>query len=651
MLDGWLELTPDLLEARRTALSPEDLKRYFDGQEPEWRHALAPPEQIPRRPVAVDGLAKLRAPAADRQVLVLLVGADGQGKSTALLQMAADLVADGHRLLFRAPGAPLDPTAVAELPRDGDGPGWILASDHANEIAQDVERAVQQLTAAGRHDVHWLLSARDVDWKAQFIRQGRCLEPSWDPSVELWPILGNRVAVLSVTAVTTEASAGLGTWAASGTLGATADAPPILAAWAGADCLGAVAALPDAERFEALEERSTKKMGLSDATLLGASLDLRYGAEGLAAFVEHAVKRLDGEAVQEAFLFAAAAQVAGVDGLDLNVAADLIGVERGARHRAILAPLGAAGLAGGSAGALRPRHPAIARAAIQLLADGRLPGDLEDLYRRLVRGTARTGNDVKGLAAGGAIMSCGPLLSEKLQQLGLARPAADQMACAAADEAEAELADFLLFSVARARTYRAAERPADARRLLRARIADATTKNDWDMAGRSFLHELSGPETSVGALAEGATLAGLALADAEGLGQVLMADAKVALLALGAACTEMALPEDGSPRTALFRRQLRACSHLGEKVTPKWDQRARFDFHTLKAQADEYLIPPTSAAEALLWLGETVQTVMAMVEDDELKDLARRLVPTDGGLRFAHLEYTIGLGRLPWAKE
>jgi hypothetical protein len=247
-------------------------------------------------------------------------------------------------------------------------------------------------------------------------------------------------------------------------------------------------------------------------------------------------------------------------------------------------------------------------------------------------------------------MTCGPLLSEKLRQVGVAREAADRVACVVADEAEAMLPEFLMFSVARAQTYRAAERPADARRVLRARIADATAKNDWDSVGRSYLHELSGPETAVGALAEGATLAGLALADGAGLGQVLMADAKLALLALGNAATELGLPEE-DPAGALFRRQLRVCTHLGEKVTPKWDQRARFEFHTFKAQADEYLIPTTSAAEALLWLAETVQTVMAMVKDEEISDLARRIVPADGPLPFAHLEYTIGLGRLPWAKE
>ena len=169
--------------------------------------------------------------------------------------------------------------------------------------------------------------------------------------------------------------------------------------------------------------------------------------------MEEAVRRLDGDALQEAFLFAAAAQVAGVDGLDLFVLADLIGVDRDQRREAILGRLAEAGLAFGSAGALRPRHPALARVAVQLVAEGRLEGDLEDLYRRLVRGTAATGNDVKSLSAGGAIMNCGPLLSEKLQQLGLPRDRSDQIACTVADEAEVALPDYLLFTVARARTY------------------------------------------------------------------------------------------------------------------------------------------------------------------------------------------------------
>jgi hypothetical protein len=653
VLDGWFELTPELLEERRSALTSEDLTRFFDGQEPDWRHALAPEDQIPRRPVALDGLTKMRTPDAS-QAVVLLVGADGTGKSTALLQIAADLVGDGRRVLVRSPGATLDPTAVMEL--EG---GWVLVSDDANEIAKEFETAMQQLFAADRRDVDWLLSAREADWKAQFLRYGRSLEPAWERSSDLWPALGNRAAVLSVTAsAAAPATEGLAAWAAGTRLGSTAaDAPAILAAWAGAGSLGAIASLPEAERAEALEERSTKKLGISDGTLLGVSLDLRHGADDLPPFVEQIVRRLDGDPIQEAFLFAAAAQVAGVDGLDLFVLADLIGVDRDQRRAAILARLASAGLASGTAGALRPRHPAIAKVAVQLLAEGRLAGDLEDLYRRLVRGTATTGNDVKSLSAGGAIMNCGPLLSEKLQHLGLSRERADQIACTVADEAEAALPDFLLFTVARARTYQAGGRPVDARRALRARFADATTKNDWDVVGRAYLQELSGPEAAAGRLAEATTLAGLALADAEGLGQVTMADGKLALLALGDAASELARAEDGTDddtddgTQALFRRQLRACTHLGEKVTPKWDQRARFDFHTFAVKADGYGIPKTSAAEALLWLGETLTTAMAMLDDPEVKNLAQRLVPEHGTLGFSHLEHTIGLGRLPWAKE
>jgi len=665
VLDGWLELTPELLEERRTALCAEDLKRFYDGQEPQWRHALAPPGQIPRRPVAVDGLAKLRENPTGAPPMVLLVGPDGTGKSTALCQMACDLVADGRRVWFRSPGARLD---IAGMPA---GDEVILVSDEADEIAPDIEKAVEQLARAGRKDIRWLLCARDVAWKARFIRNGRSLEPAWEQFVDLWPTLSNRSAVLTVTAVTTAASAGLGAWAASGTQGAVADAPDILGAWDTAGCLGALADVAPSERADALEVRAKKKHEISDATLLGASLELRYGADGLAGLVEESVTRLDGDPAQEAFLFIAAAQVAGVDGLDLLVLADLIGLARADGREAIGGRLAKAGLASGSGGVLRVRHPALARVAIQLLAAKRVPGDIEELYRRLIRGTATTGNDVKALAAGGAIMNCGPLLSEKLLQLGLQRERCDQVACAVADEAEQALPDFLLFSVARARTYRAAGRRADARRVLRARLADATIKNDWDVIGRSYLHELSGPETALARLAEGATLAGLALADAEGLGQVTMADGKLALLALGNACTELAQPiaqpiaqptaqpagqpsheAGGGPEgSALFRRQLRACTHLGEKVTPKWDQRARFDFHTFKVAADEYGIPVTTAAEALCWLAETLTATLGMVEDAEIADLARRLAPDGDALTFSHLEYTIGLGRLPWAKE
>lgn len=625
MLDGWFEVTPAFLDDHRRALSSDDLKRFFDGSQPRWRHALAPAEQIPRRQVVVDGLAKLRAPDPESFALVLLVGPEGQGKTTALLQMACALVGDGRRVLMRTPGARLDPQEVLYLDAETN---WVLVSDDASEIAHEVEKTVEKLFDSGRHDVHWLLSARDHDWKAQFLQASRTVEPTWSRFADLWPALGNRVIGLAIT---------------------PAEATTVMTAWAASDSLGALAGLGDAERVEAIEDRATKKHGLSDATLLGASLDLRCGAAGLTALVDEVVSGLAGDAAQEAFLFAAAARVAGVDGVDLYVLADLIGVDRAERFTKILDRLADVGLAGGAGGALRPRHAALATAAIQLVASERFGVDLEDLFRRLVQGTASTGNDVKSLAAGGAVMTCGPLLADKLQQIEIPVSRSREVACAVADEAEAALPDFLLFTVARSQTYRSAGRLADCRGILRNRMTDATTKNDWDMAGRAFLHSLSAPETEVGQLAEGTTLAGLALGDAEGLGQVTMADAKFALLALGEACQELAATS-ATEDAALFQRQLRSCHHLGEKVTPKWDQKARAQFHGLKVAANDYDIPDTSAAEALLWLGETIQAATAMLTDGAVAELTGRLTP-DRGLAFSHLEHTIGLGRLPWAKE
>jgi hypothetical protein len=623
VLDGWFEVTPSFLDDHRSELSSDDLRHFFDGSEPRWRHALAGAEQIPRRQMTVDGLAKLRTPDPESRAMVLLVGPDGQGKTTALLQIVVALVGDGRRVLMRPPGARLDPQEVLYLAEDAN---WVLVSDDASEIAHEVEKTVEKLFNASRHDVHWLLSARDDDWKAQFLQVSRTVEPTWSRFVDLWPALGNRVHGLAIS---------------------PAEAAEVVTAWTAADALGALAGLAEAERVEAIEDRATKKHGMSGATLLGASLDLRYGSVGLRSLVDSLVAGLAGDPAQEAFLFAAAARVAGVDGVDLLVLADLVGVDREVAVSRILDRLADIGLAGGAGGALRPRHAALATAAIQLVAEGNFGVDLEGLFRRLVKGTAATGNDVKSLAAGGALMTCGPLLAEKLQQIEIPDSRSCDVACAVADEAEAALSDYLLFSVARAQTYRAAGRLGESRRVLRDRMGDATTKNDWDMAGRAYLHSLSVPEAEVGQLAEGVTLAGLALGDADGLGQVTMADAKFALLALGEACRELAATEDG----ALFQRQLRSCHHLGEKVTPKWDQKARFQFHTLQVAANEYDIPATSAAEALLWLGETIKATTAMLSDGEIADLARRLTPEDGNLAFSHLERTIGLGRLPWAKE
>src|SRR3954469_13651963 len=114
-MDGWR----DLEVGGGEALGAEELRAYFDGAEPGWRHARS--GAVPRRQVVAEVVARLTAPTV--QTMVLLAGPAGQGRSAAARQAAVDLAAMGHRVLFRTPGAGLDADAVATLPA---GPSYVL---------------------------------------------------------------------------------------------------------------------------------------------------------------------------------------------------------------------------------------------------------------------------------------------------------------------------------------------------------------------------------------------------------------------------------------------------------------------------------------------------------------------------------------------
>ncbi|MDP9072827.1 MAG: hypothetical protein M3N98_01410 [Actinomycetota bacterium] len=618
MLAGWTELTAAFLEQYDSPLSVEQLHRFYDGQQPDWHHASAPDLQIPRRQVAIDALAQYEVLVAP--TMVLLVGTDGQGKSTVLRQVSVALAKAGRRVLFRSPGTPLDVDAIAALPP---GSQWILASDDSDEIADSLEEAAQRIETDRRRDIHWLLTARYEDWKVRFRRETRNVEPSWGRYADLWPEVGAAARVLALS---------------------TADAQKVVDAWSAAGALGALADLPEAERAEALEDASHHRRYVSDATFLGGALDRRYGAEGMAAHVEAVLERLAqddhrlgaGHNMRQAFLYLAAADAAGVDGVDLYVLADLVGVDRAERDQ-LLAKLGHEGVAAGSAGVIRARHPAVARAAITLAADGRFGTDLSDIFRRLINGTGETGTELKGLAAGGAIMNCGPLLSNKLQQLQIPAAEADSVARSAADEAAAVLSNLLLFSVARARTYRETGEADDALTILRAEMADAMTKEDWNLAGRSYLCEMSVCEALVGHVTESIVLAGLSVANVEGLGRVSMTEAKLALTQLGQCCVAM----DEEAFSLPFQGLARACPHLGAKVTPKWDQAARLDFHNFGLLADRFDVPECSSAEAVFWMADAIVEAKSQLDDTELEALWKRLLPGTERPPFGRLKITV----------
>ena len=494
---GWDEVDPDSTAANPAPLSEADLRTFFDGRAPDWAVATAPAYQVPRRKVVADAVGMLRSPPSP--VMVLLIGAGGEGKSTALRQIAVDLVSAGKRVLFRVPGTPLDGDAIAALPPSE--AGWVLATDDADEIAWDLEPLIERLMKEGRRDIHWLLTARDSDWDAEFRSAGRSVEPQWDRHVEVWPRRMARAQALPLTAE---------------------DATGIVVAWESADSLGDLAAVAADERSAALLETAQARPGQSRSggTLLGAALERRLGPEGLSAHVRSVMERLaaSDRALLDAFMYTAAAAAVGIDGVDLRVVAGLTGVDI-KRRREIRQQLADAGVATGGREALRPRHLAIAVAATLLADAGVADVDLEQVFRNLVRGTGETGKTTRPLVSDGAIMTVSPALSDRLQRIGVPAERATRIACATADEAQRTLPDLLVFIISRARTYLNVGRAEEGSAILRAAIPGVQEREDWERVGRNYLYELNLCEGQVGRQAASVLLAGLSVSDGAGLGR------------------------------------------------------------------------------------------------------------------------------------
>ncbi len=163
--DGWEVINRDAL-GQRTATRPSAamMKDWFDGQFPRWEVAAAEGVR-PRR--VVEDVARRFAAAhagASQPTVTLFTGAGGEGKSAALLQVAASLLRGEQEWTCVSRKA-----AAAELPDDlfaklslRPGHAWIIVVDDAENIGRQLAAAMRGLQP--RTDVHLLLAARAADW-------------------------------------------------------------------------------------------------------------------------------------------------------------------------------------------------------------------------------------------------------------------------------------------------------------------------------------------------------------------------------------------------------------------------------------------------------------------------------------------------------
>ncbi len=604
-LAGW-ELIDSPYLAGLSPLRPEEVIRYFDGATPTWRHAIS--ADIPRR-AAVAEIARRFASARtvkDDGSLQLIRAAGGEGKTTLLLQAAADAVNSGSwNVLWRpTPRVGLPPEHVTSL---DPAKHWLIVADDAENLTNDLREAARLLHDAGHSHVHFLFAARDSDWL-----YFRCEQDARTASLK-------RHEDITLKVLRPE------------------DANVLVEAWrkCGADGLRELASLGTAdEQVTALLHAVQGDAPEGDeGSFFGGLLAVRFGPEGLRNHVVSLLTRLKEEKIQksdrtlfDALIYVAACHAVGIPGLDEKVLADLVGVDRQWVQTLVVDLLGEEAAAVRSAGHVFTRHRKVA-AAILVAAEQALGANIAEVWSAIVRQTVLTSRDGGvGYQSHSKTIHAGPRLQRELPHQ-FTEQRRKEIAVAAAKASVAAEEDRLSRIVDLGKTYRNAGDFAAAIHVFRENVSGLSTKVDFASDVRGYWNEWGVAEGSVGDdishRAAGSWLQGLSLADHLKPAPLVNQrgepeSVKLSCAGLGVAFGKLAEPRPDCP----FARGRRAAAYLGRLASP--DAKALGYFNKHDRDADRIHTPhPKNIEEAIGWLTTAVAQAGRELQDPFLKNLLK----------------------------
>lgn len=599
-LAGWQRIDSAYL-AGLLPLRPEETLRYFNGAVPTWRHATS--DAIPRRHFASKLTTRLNEVrvSKDECSLQLIRAAGGEGKSTLLLQVAADAARTGDWIVLWRPArnVGLAPEHVITLDASKQ---WLIVADDAENLVPNLSNSARLLHASGRMNVHFLLAARDADWRAAGgDRRG-------------WASWLNMQPEILLRGITHE------------------DALAIVRSWGefGEAGLKELSKLPNlttqAEALvHAVSEASKQRR---EGSFFGGLLFVRFGEGGLQAHVREFLSRLreieiedSDRSLFDALLNVAACHGVGIPGLDENVLADLAFVPRQWVQSRVVRPLGEEAVAVQSAGHVFTRHSKVA-AAILVEAEEAFGADIAEIWSALVRQTVRTSRDVHvGHQSHPRILHAGPRLQRDLPK-ELSEQRRKDIAFAAAKASIAAEPNRLSRIVDLGKTHRLAGDLGQAVKVFRDNMKGLSSKLDFRSDVRGYWYEWGVCEGSIGDdpshRAAGAWLQGLSLSDLLKRSPVTEKDAKLICAGLGVAFGKLAQP---APDCA-FARARRAVAYLGRLTNP--DRRTAGYFTKHNREADKIGTPyPQDIEQAIAWLTSAVAEAGREVQDPFLKSLAK----------------------------
>ena len=259
-LIDWDLVDPALLTGRAKEDGTDRALKFLDGREPTLRDGFN--ALIAKRDIVQTICNQLRSSRSSGSgpTLTALVGASGEGKSTALLQIAATLASEypESAVLVNQSGR----LSADEIMRMDPRRETYLLLDEAHRAVSDLRQLCKVLNAQAGRPLHVIVAARDTDWSSV-----GGFTFAWRNYVEYKL---HRLRGLShVNAVS------------------------ILATWddLGERALGKLVAVPSgAARVEMLLDAAGASRA-NGGTLFGASLAIRY-ADGLQEHVRQLLLRL-----------------------------------------------------------------------------------------------------------------------------------------------------------------------------------------------------------------------------------------------------------------------------------------------------------------------------------------------------------------------
>jgi len=372
--EGWQMVDHDFLNQRRHEPHEESVLRYFDGSTPDWRLALS--GAIPKRLIVKNLVERLSsAQEKGKPQVTLLIGAGGEGKSTAFLQFIATLFDSGQSwsVIWRHDETKSFTTKKAKSLSVNENQ-WLIATDDADLIVDDLFEVVKSFHMAERSDVHFLFTCRDTDWIAA------------KGNLKAWTTVADFREIHLAGLELDDAAAIVHSWGKHGKQG-----------------LGRLAGKTEDEAIKLLFDAAVQESATEGGAFFGAMLEVRIGEE-LKEHLKALLIRLDerrlqtGGTLQVAFAYIASMHAEGLNFLSRPVLAKVLGYELSDLKSRVLKPLGKEAAATTSGEFVLTRHRTIARVAVELLSTN-FSYDIDQLFIDLVAAAVSSPDYIPQLAS------------------------------------------------------------------------------------------------------------------------------------------------------------------------------------------------------------------------------------------------------------